>query len=121
MAGRHPRFQFEAKRLHGKGNPAVTAYLGDEGLGCFLSGTYAQEWDEAGMLGYVQAGDPSKWASRIENRVRDNRGVLHVTTDGNWVLHQIIPELHTTYRTFHNRPTLQRSITIYHTLLDFRP
>src|SRR5581483_2390114 len=41
-----PTYHFEAKRLRAQGN--VKEYLGADGLGCFISGKYASESDEAG-------------------------------------------------------------------------
>jgi hypothetical protein len=60
----YTRFCFEAKRL-GKGNP-VSRYLGPKGLGCFLSGSYAEAEQRGGMLGYVQSDDEQTWAAKID-------------------------------------------------------
>jgi hypothetical protein len=51
----YTRFCFEAKRL-GKSTP-ISRYLGADGLGCFLSGSYAGAERRGGMLGYVQSDD----------------------------------------------------------------
>ena len=59
MPGPHPRFQFEAKRLH-RGD-SVSEYVGDNGLGAFLDGTYASSCAAAGMLAYVQISDSKSW------------------------------------------------------------
>src|SRR5215813_6356214 len=60
-------FCFEAKRL-GKGNP-VSRYLGTDGLGCFLSGSYAGAERRGGMLGYVQSDDEQTWAAKIDKEL----------------------------------------------------
>ena len=55
--GPKPRFRFEAKRLTSK--RSVAKYLGKDGLQMYILGEYAAEQDEAGMLGYVQTGEPA--------------------------------------------------------------
>jgi len=52
-----PKYHFEAKRL--RKSQSINDYLGEDGLKCFLSGRYAQESNEAGMLGYIQSDDIS--------------------------------------------------------------
>lgn len=61
--GQRPRFPIEAKRLGG--GYGTDDYLGREGLECFMNGTYAPTQPVAGMLGYVQADEPSYWAGWI--------------------------------------------------------
>lgn len=58
-------FQIEAKRLRESDSGSRSDYLGRDGLGCFLAGRYAEGHEDAGMLGYVQSGTPSSWASKI--------------------------------------------------------
>jgi hypothetical protein len=109
------RFSFEAKRL-GKDNP-VRNYLGDEGLGCFLSGDYAREEDEAGMLGYLQSGTADGWAPQIRDSMAINAKDFMLVQHGAWK-HQ--PWRHGpqhTYITRHSRKNAARNIDIYHTLL----
>jgi hypothetical protein len=57
--GPRPRFHIEAKRLYRSG--LVAEYLGNEGLGMFVAGTYAARESSAGMLGYVQCDDCQAW------------------------------------------------------------
>jgi len=45
-------------------------YLGDEGIGCFLSGKYPVKIGHAGMLGYVHSDDEATWAKKIEKHLR---------------------------------------------------
>jgi hypothetical protein len=111
------RFFIEAKRL-GDRNP-VRKYLGREGLGCFLWGDYARDEDTAGMLGYVQSGDPRDWAEKIEATLAkspDSYGVLKTSP---WQQQALIAGLQHTYRSGHGRKTLARPIQVYHTLLTF--
>jgi hypothetical protein len=111
------RFSFEAKRLHN--NRSVKAYLGRKGLGCFLWGDYARDEDTAGMLGYVQSGNPRDWAEKIEATLAkspDSYGVLKTSP---WQQQTLVAGLQHTYRSGHGRKKLPRPIEVYHTLLTF--
>jgi len=59
-----PKYHFEAKRL--RKPQSIKDYCGEDGLQCFLSSRYAQESDEAGMLGYVQCDNISTWVERLQ-------------------------------------------------------
>ena len=55
------RFVCEAKRLKsGRG----VEYIGSDGMGCFISGNYAQDYLEVAMLGYVE----TKEYNKVERR-----------------------------------------------------
>jgi len=71
MRGAHPRFQFEAKRLHR--SDSVAEYVGSEGLGAFLDGTYGSGHETVGMLAYVQADTPMDWVVKIEGKLKGER------------------------------------------------
>jgi hypothetical protein len=115
-----PVYHFEAKRLRIDRSDSVSDYLGPAGVGMFLGELYGRSGDEGGMLGYVQSESPEHWAEAISNKVqRDPKENHHLTRDGTWTEIRLLPILKHTYATRHNRPTLC-SITIYHTLLDFR-
>ena len=115
--GQRPLFRFEAKRLDGSHD--VGKYLGEDGLGCFLSGKYPLTHDEAGMLGYVQSDDEPTWAKRIEDRINGGRREYAVCTDGAWQKAPVIRGLDHTYRTRHNRKPPLSAVTIRHVLLRF--
>ena len=66
--GLRPRFHVEAKRLYRSNS--VTEYLGQSGLGMFVSGSYASDWPSAGMLGYVQTDTCATWLSAIERGMK---------------------------------------------------
>jgi hypothetical protein len=59
MKGR-PEYIFEAKRLK-KNDFGVGKYVGQDGLGCFITGKYAKRYDEAAMLGYIQSDSIDDW------------------------------------------------------------
>ncbi len=66
--GVRPRFHVEAKRLYR--SDSVNEYLGQSGLGMFVSGSYASDWPSAGMLGYVQTDTCAAWLSAIERGMK---------------------------------------------------
>jgi hypothetical protein len=115
--GVHPRFSIEAKRL-GPAHPAGT-YLGPKGLGAFLSGEYAPEHDEAGMLGYVQSNTVSAWCNALADKLGDPSGGYGVKPDGKWQRQAFRDGPKETFRTRHARSGGRGSITVFHTLLDF--
>jgi len=117
QAGPRPRFRFEAKRLNS--SRSVSAYLGPDGLMLYITGEYAREQDEAGMLGYIQIGAPADWAGRISGRLQENPQHYSVCISGKWVSFPLVEELDDTFRSGHDRATVGRSIDVYHTLLIF--
>ena len=80
--GKHPRYPFEAKRLSSQTHAKMDKYLGPDGLRQFLSGNYASEQDEAGMLGCVQSETPSDWAKKAHAKFVKNTEMLHLCFDG---------------------------------------
>jgi hypothetical protein len=115
--GPRPRFTFEAKRLYEKSGEKK--YLGPDGLGAFIDGSYRREDNKAGMLGYVQNHTPVVWAAKIEQGMKSEAKSLAVSTGGNWQATSLAPDLQFTYRSRHDRPSVGRQITMYHVLLPF--
>lgn len=116
-AGR-PEYVFEAKRLS-RNTHEVSKYIGADGLGCFVSGSYAGRYDEAGMLGYVQSDTLVYWKDKILRSLEkkaDDAGVLLQSPQRDVC---IIDELPTEWISRHCRPTVGRPIAIYHILLNF--
>lgn len=111
-----PSYHFEAKRL--RNNNSIGAYLGEDGLGCFLSGRYGASCGEGGMLGYVQCESPDYWAGVLSKALEDGTG-FQLTDDAQW-LPETIPDGPTLIRnTYHIRVNLP-VIRILHSFLDFR-
>jgi hypothetical protein len=85
----------------------VTDYVGDEGMGCFISSKYAKDDPDAGMLGYVQQDTPEAWAARL---------CVKLGTDGvelqQHTLHASLPH---SYRSSHTRAG--RQFELFHVLL----
>lgn len=103
--GPRPQFHFEAKRLNR--SDSVAEYVGEEGMGCFLSGKYAKGEPDAGMLGYVQEGTPETWSQRL----REKLAVESVA----WVQHSLHVSLPHSYRSSHTRDG--QPFELFHVLL----
>jgi len=111
--GPRPIFQFEAKRL--RSAASLRAYVGRDGLGCFLDGRYAREQDIAGMLGYIQSGTVEQRTAQLAGKLDSHRGTL---ATGRWQPRPCAPRL-PTYQTRHRRTARLGPITILHSLLAF--
>ncbi len=118
--GRKPRtyIKFEAKRLKKPGFPA-SKYVGDAGMGEFISGNYAPESGIVGMLGYVQSDDNDYWAEQISDEIDKKKAKVHLVKGGRWQKANI-KTINDCYTTKHNRPSLKREILVYHLLLKFK-
>lgn len=116
MQGR-PEYIFEAKRLK-RNRFGAGEYLGEDGLGCFLSGKYAARYDEAAMLGYIQDDSPTDWQTHIQKKINQKKdlNLESLTQDV-----EIIAAFPDEWLTIHHREVIGRSISIYHIFLDFRP
>jgi len=108
------RFCFEAKIL--KTSNSVAKYLGKDGLGRFLDGSYSSDQTIGGMIGYVQAGDCDGWCSKIAAKL--DTEAHKIGHGGNWLPTTITNDLPHTYRTIHRRVKRLTNIAIIHTLLD---
>lgn len=108
------RFSFEAKCLNKKAG--VAAYLGKDGLGQFISGSYAGDETLAGMLAYVQTENCDAWCGRIEKSLDKKQHKLSGAEQ--WQVRQMIPSLPSTYQTSHARPKKRPDIVVLHTFLD---
>ncbi len=115
--GPKPRFRFEAKRL--MSSRSVSAYLGKDGLQMYIRGEYAAEQDDAGMLGYVQTGEPVAWAAQLDARLREKPVQHAVCAGGQWNSCSLADEIPLTFRSVHDRLSIGRPLVIFHTLLDF--
>ena len=115
--GPKPRFRFEAKRL--TSDSSVRAYLGKDGLQMYIRGEYAGEQDDAGMLGYVQTGEPMAWAAEIDTRLKLQPAEHAVCAGGEWNSCSLATEIPLTFRSVHNRLSIGRPLVVFHTLLEF--
>lgn len=108
------RFCFEAKPMNS--SSGVSDYLGKDGLGRFLDGSYSSDQPIAGMIAYVQVEDCDRWCSQIAAKLDAN--VHKLGRGGLWTATAIMTDLTHTYRTIHKRPNRLTNIAIIHTLLD---
>lgn len=116
--GPRQHYPFEAKRLRVNSHP-VGEYLGPSGLGEFLSGNYAHDRIEAGMIGYVQSDTPESWAAKMQTKFEKEPEMIQTCSDGDWTNSTVIDGLRHCFRSKHHRPTLDRPITLYHIFLIF--
>ena len=86
----------------------------------YTGGQYAAEQDDAGMLGYVQTGQPTTWATQIDGRLRAKPADHALCTGGEWTLCSLAFETPMTFRSVHERVSVGRPIVIFHTLLSFQ-
>lgn len=103
--GPRPQFHFEAKRLNR--SDSTSEYVGADGMGCFLSGKYAKNEPDGGMLGYVQEDTPSSWASKLVAKLAKT-GITWEPAS----LHVLIPY---SYRSSHVRAG--QPFELFHVLL----
>ena len=116
-------FTFEAKRLRDDAysNVAITLlhYLGDKGVGRFVTARYAAESIEAAMLGCMQAHDAQFWFEQIsEAFVQDEvsrRDVFCLTQQLCW--ERVIPDLPDEAASLHKRVD-HDPIRLFHIFID---
>ena len=118
--GCRPRFEIEAKRLSLSPKHRVSGYLGPKGMGAFLSGEYAAQHGDAGMVGYMQSHTPEHWRDELAAKLGTSPGKFGIEPKGEWQPVHIAEGPSDTHQTTHRRAIGQTSIVIYHTLLDFR-
>lgn len=117
--GQRPRYAFEAKRLCANTHATMGAYLGNEGLGEFISGNYAADAEEAGMLGYVQSDTPEAWSKKAMQKFENNPNLLNICDDSKWKKTSVLPDLNYCYFSRHYRITNRNPIKLYHLFLVF--
>ena len=109
-----PQYGFEAKRLRKNGFPA-SKYVGPEGMGCFISGSYASRYPEAAMLGYIQSDSVEQWQKKVIAEIDEKADILHLKSPQQNI--KVIDEFPNEWISDHNRDSVGYPITIYHILL----
>jgi hypothetical protein len=115
--GVRPRLHFEAKRLYRAGS--VSDYLGDEGLGLFITGEYAAMEDIGGMIGYVQLDQPVTWVKKVRDGLTSDPVRFGFRTPPGLVPTMLNLGLQSTHSSHHDRSAVGRPISIYHSFLQF--
>lgn len=116
---RRPRskYHFEAKRL--RKQQSIKDYLGEDGLQCFISGRYAHESNEVGMLGYIQCDNISTWVKRLQLAMdqdhHDKNAFLLLPPQHSI---QVVDAFPQKWISKHNRHT-GNNIVVHHLLLDY--
>lgn len=113
--GGRPEYILEAKRLRINGFEA-SKYIDSDGMGCFISGRYAPQYDEAAMLGYIQSDSLIHWKDRVKKTIDENAEQLCLESPQ--YDKTVIDVFPLEWVSEHKRVNLGRSITIYHILLD---
>ena len=113
------RFSFEAKRL--RDSSSVSAYVGREGMGCFVGGLYASRDEAAGMLGFVQSRTIVEWMENIERKIKSRRKPLGLSPRGSvWRSSGFTISGNEGKRSLHKRVGNLPALEIFHSFLDFR-
>jgi hypothetical protein len=118
--GKRPRFHIEAKRLYRSNS--VEKYFGDDGLGCFIVGRYADKESAGGMLGYVQTDTPLEWLGRLRTGFAERAETLNVAVGSSLAEAEGLQDLGLVQKSRHGRQLAALGhIEIFHLLLDFLP
>lgn len=117
-------FSLEAKWV-GKEKESLGSkkgYLGQEGIGCFLSGKYPVENRQAGMLAYVYSDGTSHWEQKIAEKLIEKQKDLYLERDREQPWNRSTSLDLPAFRTLH-KTTIKRvgTIEVFHLLLDFSP
>jgi hypothetical protein len=110
-----PKYCFEAKRLRKKGFPA-SKYVGEDGMGCFISGLYASRYPEAAMLGYIQSDSVEFWRKKVTAEIERKADTLHLRSPQQDM--KVIDAFPIEWISEHERMNIGYPITIFHILLD---
>lgn len=113
--GRRPRFRFEAKRLGP--NHSAGGYFGEGGLEAFIFGYYDRTHEDAGMLGYVQSLDETKWSKKLSAQCNQRALFLGIAEQWSAFVQEGFPKH--TFRTRHHDQS-GRDLDVFHVLLRFR-
>jgi len=110
-----PRFAFEAKRLYRR--DSIASYVGTDGLGAFLDGTYVPDVLAAAMVAFVQNPQFAACVDQVRDKVDEDRARYGVARWGSiWTSEMLDARLGPTWITRHTRH-LGTRIDIYHSFL----
>jgi len=116
-------FVFECKRLNvrrqGKIQHGAGAYVGKDGMMCFITGKYASGLREGGMLGYVMDRDVMGVREVITRFIERKRGPLRLTLLTSYVPCQLLDKQLPHGETRHDLAD-GRAFTLYHLLVPVR-
>lgn len=122
---KHPDFAFvfECKRLNvrrrGKIQHGAGAYVGKDGMMCFITGKYASGLREGGMLGYVMNRDVMGMREVITRFIDRKRGPIRLALLTSYVPCQLLDKQLPHGETHHDLAD-GRAFTLYHLLVPVR-
>jgi hypothetical protein len=111
------RFCIEAKRLYRSGS--LKEYMGDEGLGAFIAGYYAEHDDAVGMLAYVQCASTTDWLTKVEDNLSQKSDVEKGSGGEVWLLSRFPKGPADTYLSSHRRDKSGRTLSVFHSFFAF--
>jgi len=123
-SGIRPRISFiiEAKRLKTSACP-IGDYIGEGGMGDFISARYGGECPEGAMLALIENKDVNYWTSELRRVFSKDSAAkipeLHTSSDLSPV--QILSELNGELESSHTRPNGRNDIRLFHIFLDCCP
>lgn len=124
MHGKRPKvfFAFECKRLNVNRNGKYTGlageYVGEGGMGCFLSGKYDGSGDCGGMMGYVMDNDVQKAITAVNRALKTYKDSLGIRPPAKLKISSLVREKeYTWYETIHS--IFKNDFTIYHLMLPY--
>jgi len=117
--GKRARFHVEAKRLYR--SDSVGEYFGAGGIEMFLNGAYAAQWPWAGMVGYVQSDDKTKWLAALSAGFSTRKNLNACNGQPNWrKASWSDPNIGDVHESCHVRTQeALGKIEIYHLMLEF--
>jgi len=114
-------FAFECKRLNlvnkGKYASLVGEYVGEDGMGCFLSGKYDGGGDCGGMIGYVMDNDVKRAIVAINKALVRYKDALRIKPPLKLKKSFLFTEKESCYETVHMK--IENDFTIYHLILPY--
>jgi hypothetical protein len=121
IRNQQPYFTFESKRLNIPGSRGrksnASAYVGKDGMMCFVTGKYSQGGSFCGMLGYVLDGDVTAAYRAIKDAIKKNAGDLRLASPRGLMPSNLMPAHPYNGETHHQRNG--RPLAIFHLLLSF--
>lgn len=124
MHGKRPKvfFAFECKRLNvirnGKYSSQAGEYVGENGMGCFLSGQYDGGSDCGGMIGYVMDNDVQKAITAINKALKTYEDSLKIKQPVKLKISSLLSgKDYPCYETAHMN--IENDFKIYHVILPY--
>jgi hypothetical protein len=111
-------FVFECKRLNvtypTRFDTEAASYVGEEGMGCFISGQYPTTCECGGMIGYVMDGVVSTAIAAVNGALKDRRAELRLNPPHQLIQAELIADPRV-FQSAHRQN--QGTLLIYHIFL----